>query len=39
MELDVTALDMLPASQEVGLYPCAVTCSENTRCGDHGTVL
>ncbi|MEV7908569.1 ALQxL family class IV lanthipeptide [Streptomyces anulatus] len=27
MDLDVTALDMLPAEEESQLYPCQVTCS------------
>ncbi|MEV7908568.1 ALQxL family class IV lanthipeptide [Streptomyces anulatus] len=26
MELDITALDMLPAQEESQLYPCQVTC-------------
>ncbi|MFC3979394.1 ALQxL family class IV lanthipeptide [Streptosporangium jomthongense] len=26
MELDITALDMLPAQEESPLYPCKETC-------------
>ncbi|MFI6291305.1 ALQxL family class IV lanthipeptide [Nonomuraea sp. NPDC050790] len=26
MELDVTALDMIPAVEEERLYPCSITC-------------
>ncbi|MEW9551185.1 hypothetical protein [Nonomuraea sp. NPDC050783] len=27
MDLDVVALDLLPATQRTGLYPCQVTCA------------
>ncbi|WP_424530269.1 ALQxL family class IV lanthipeptide [Sphaerisporangium viridialbum] len=33
MELDVNALDMLPASEEPQLYPCQVTCPPGGTCG------
>ncbi|MFF4412973.1 ALQxL family class IV lanthipeptide [Streptosporangium sp. NPDC001559] len=32
MELDITALDLLPAEEESPLYPCQVTCYPRT-CG------
>ncbi|GAA4213775.1 ALQxL family class IV lanthipeptide [Microbispora amethystogenes] len=33
MELDVKALDMLPASEESELYPCQITCAGGRTCG------
>ncbi|MGW0587023.1 ALQxL family class IV lanthipeptide [Streptosporangium sp. NPDC002607] len=27
MELDIDALDMLPAAKETQLYPCEITCT------------
>ncbi|MFD0890707.1 hypothetical protein ACFQ08_39695 [Streptosporangium algeriense] len=30
MELDITALDMVPAVEEEGLYPCQITCDGPT---------
>ncbi|MET8052420.1 ALQxL family class IV lanthipeptide [Streptosporangium sp. NPDC005286] len=27
MELDIDALDMLPAAKETQLYPCSLTCT------------
>ncbi|WP_211263884.1 ALQxL family class IV lanthipeptide [Streptosporangium amethystogenes] len=37
MELDINVLDMLPAPQESGLYPCApYTCYYYT-CGPNHT--
>ncbi|MEV4379721.1 ALQxL family class IV lanthipeptide [Streptosporangium sp. NPDC049644] len=33
MELDITTLDMLPAPEESGLYPCTMTnyCTDMSR--------
>ncbi|GII54299.1 hypothetical protein Pth03_26880 [Planotetraspora thailandica] len=36
MELDINALDMLPATGESQLWPCAPTCNPYT-CGDAST--
>ncbi|MEV7010259.1 ALQxL family class IV lanthipeptide [Streptosporangium sp. NPDC051022] len=30
MELDITALDMLPSPEESRLYPCECTCTIST---------
>ncbi|MBB2913311.1 hypothetical protein FHS43_004609 [Streptosporangium becharense] len=32
MEIDIAALDMLPASEESQLQPCFGTCFDWTRC-------
>ncbi|MEV7010255.1 ALQxL family class IV lanthipeptide [Streptosporangium sp. NPDC051022] len=32
MELDITALDLLPAEESL-LYPCTVTCARTCRLG------
>ncbi|MFI7536388.1 ALQxL family class IV lanthipeptide [Streptosporangium sp. NPDC049376] len=39
MELDITALDMLPAQEESPLYPCNNTCSPRTCGTNHPTCL
>ncbi|MEV7010252.1 ALQxL family class IV lanthipeptide [Streptosporangium sp. NPDC051022] len=33
MDLDITALDMLPAEEESQLYPCKITCVPRTCAG------
>ncbi|MGW0587024.1 ALQxL family class IV lanthipeptide [Streptosporangium sp. NPDC002607] len=37
MELDIDALDMLPAVKEAQLYPCTVTCT--VTCDDGVTCI
>ncbi|MEV7010256.1 ALQxL family class IV lanthipeptide [Streptosporangium sp. NPDC051022] len=32
MDLDVTALDMLPAREESRLYPCHYSCDHTAHC-------